>query len=142
MTKRIVQLFVASHNTRTLSSDPYIDAYIEITKSITADIRICKTRNTKALIAQWKSREKVFLGRSFAEPNHLHVMNMIFQKEQCQQWTWKSPDGVILNQIDYVMTDTRRIFNDVVTIGEQIIFTGSGHHMLRSKLCIDNVYED
>ncbi|CAM2111814.1 unnamed protein product [Caretta caretta] len=62
--------------------------------------------------------------------------------EELEQWTWKVPEGVTLNQIDYVMMDTRIIFNDVVTIGEQIIFTCSDHHMLRSELCVDSVYED
>ncbi|XP_034628411.1 craniofacial development protein 2-like [Trachemys scripta elegans] len=79
---------------------------------------------------------------AFTEVNHLHTMNTIFQKEDHRHWTWKSLAGVTLNQIDYVMMDTRRTFNDVATIGEQIIFTGSDHYILRSKLCVDNVYED
>ena len=79
---------------------------------------------------------------TFAVSNHLNIMNTCFQKSEKRQWTWRSADGRTLNQIDFVLTDTRRIFSDVSVIGEKIISTGSDHRLLRATLMLNNKREN
>ena len=74
---------------------------------------------------------------TFVVSNHFHIMNTCFQKSEKRQWTWRSADGRTLNQIDFVLTDTKRIFTDVSVIGEKIVNIGSDHRMLRSSLILD-----
>ncbi|KHN71238.1 Craniofacial development protein 2, partial [Toxocara canis] len=232
-------LYVATHNTRTMSSDCQIQAYVEATAKIKADvIGICETRRSEELTAEWHTGDQVFLGKAFcnrprtggvglivrkqavhliescsilsprtavlvlrldktrtlkivqvyapatnntqsteeadeeleeffqeveravnmrstftivqgdfnakvgcrirenercigkygigtrndngrrlitfAVSNHLHIMNTMFQKPtRRQSMAWRSPDGVIKNQIDYVLSSTKRIISDV-----------------------------
>ena len=79
---------------------------------------------------------------TFAVSNHLNIMNTCFQKSEKRQWTWRSADGRTLNQIDFVLTDTRRIFSDVSVIGEKIISTGSDHRLLRATLMLNIKHEN
>ena len=259
---RVHKFFIASHNVRTLSSDPKIDVYLDVTANIKADVTgICETRKSDDLVAEWQTGDQVFLGRAFdnrtrnggvgfivrkkmvkhikscdlrspriavlilslmgrrtikiiqvyapaqnnvqtpeeaeeevegfyqeveeamqirstytviqgdfnaivgrkinaaenciggfgigernergsrlitfAVSNHLSIMNTCFQKSEKRQWTWRSADGRTLNQIDFVLTDTSRIFTDVSVIGEKIIHTGSDHRLIRSTLLLN-----
>ncbi|KAI0219981.1 Craniofacial development protein 2, partial [Lamellibrachia satsuma] len=34
------------------------------------------------------------------------IMNTLFQKKIERRWTWRSPNGKMKNEIDYIMTDT------------------------------------
>uniref|UniRef100_A0A0M3II41 Endo/exonuclease/phosphatase domain-containing protein n=1 Tax=Ascaris lumbricoides TaxID=6252 RepID=A0A0M3II41_ASCLU len=73
---------------------------------------------------------------NFAVSNHLNIMNTCFQKSEKRQWIWRSADGRTLNQTDFVLTDTKRIFSDVSVIGEKIISKGSDHRLLHSTLML------
>ncbi|XGW03875.1 hypothetical protein V3C99_015207, partial [Haemonchus contortus] len=64
-------------------------------------------------------------------------MNTFFEKKAKRLWTWRSPDTKTLRQIDYVLTDTPRLFADVSVIGESVIATGSDHRLLRSVILCD-----
>ena len=74
---------------------------------------------------------------SFAASNRLHIMNTYFQKQVSRLWTWRSPDHITKNQIDYVLTDTKRIFSDISVIGKKIVNTGSDHRLIRSSITIN-----
>ena len=255
------KFFIASHNTRTMSSDALIDVYLETTEKLKADIiGICETRRTNDLVAEWHNGDQVFLGKafdnrsrkggvgfivrknfvnlvkscdfisprvavlllkleghrtlkiiqvyapatnskqdeeeadeeaegfyhevetalqisstytvvqgdfnaivgrkayenekfvgnfglgernekgsrlvSFAASNKLYIMNTYFQKQGKRLWTWRSSDRRTLNQIDYVLTDTKRIFSDVSVIGEKVVNIGSDHRLLRSSIAV------
>ncbi|KAK6031734.1 hypothetical protein OSTOST_02105 [Ostertagia ostertagi] len=71
----------------------------------------------------------------FAEQHRFSIMNTFFEKKTKRLWTWRSSDTRTLRQIDYVLTDTPRLFADVSVIGENVITTGSDHRLLRS-FCI------
>ena len=45
----------------------------------------------------------------FAEAKKLYIMNSFFKKRIGKRWTWQSPDGNTKNEIDYIMTDCKRI---------------------------------
>ncbi|XP_045506861.1 craniofacial development protein 2-like [Colias croceus] len=71
----------------------------------------------------------------FLEREGLFMMNSFFQKSPHRKWTWISPDGKTRNEIDFIMTTKRHIFNDVSVINR--VKTGSDHRMVRGTLNID-----
>ncbi|KAK6032255.1 endonuclease/exonuclease/phosphatase family protein [Ostertagia ostertagi] len=48
----------------------------------------------------------------FAEQHRFSIMNTFFEKKTKRLWTWRSSDTRTLRQIDYVLTDTPRLFAD------------------------------
>ncbi|KAK6031451.1 hypothetical protein OSTOST_02398 [Ostertagia ostertagi] len=75
---------------------------------------------------------------NFSTSNRLRIMNTFFMKPEKRLWTWKSPNGAVKKQIDYVFPND---FQDVSVIGENIIATNSDHRMIRSTIIIDNALE-
>uniref|UniRef100_A0A0M3IBR5 Interleukin-12 subunit alpha n=1 Tax=Ascaris lumbricoides TaxID=6252 RepID=A0A0M3IBR5_ASCLU len=50
----MVEVFLASHNVRTLSSDPKVDTYLDVMANIKADVTgICETRRSNDVVAEW-----------------------------------------------------------------------------------------
>ena len=72
---------------------------------------------------------------NFLEQQDLFLMNSFFKKSPNRKWTWKSPDGRTANEIDYILTDKRRIFRDVTVLNR--CDTGSDHRLVRSTLDIN-----
>ena len=62
-------------------------------------------------------------------------MNSFFQKPPHRKWTWMSPDGSTRNEIDFIITNEKRIFNDVSVIHR--VKTGSDHRIVRGTLDIN-----
>ena len=59
---------------------------------------------------------------------------MWFQKSESKLWTWKSPDGLTKNQIDYILT-SKRYFNAVLDVNAiQNADCGSDHNPVVVKL--------
>ncbi|CAG4922110.1 unnamed protein product [Colias eurytheme] len=72
---------------------------------------------------------------NFLEKEGLFLMNSFFKKKTQRKWTWQSPDGQTKNEIDFIITDKKRIFRDVSVITR--IKTGSDHRYLRGSLNIN-----
>jgi exonuclease III len=68
----------------------------------------------------------------FLEKEGLYMMNSFFKKREHRKWTWISPDGVTKNEIDFIMSTRRQIFNDVSVINA--VKTGSDHRLVRGTL--------
>lgn len=48
----------------------------------------------------------------FAHENNLAIINTFFKKKNKQRWTWRSPNGIIKNELDYILTNLHRnIYN-------------------------------
>lgn len=62
---------------------------------------------------------------NFLEKKGLFLMNSFFKKQLQRKCTWRSPDAMTKNEIDFIMTDKRRIFRDVSVISR--FNTGSDH---------------
>ncbi|TLM13197.1 hypothetical protein FEC36_18500, partial [Acinetobacter baumannii] len=71
----------------------------------------------------------------FMEKEGLFMMNSFFKKPPQRKWTWLSPDGVTRNEIDFIMSTNRQIFNDVSVINS--VKTGSDHRYIRGMLNIN-----
>ncbi len=71
----------------------------------------------------------------FLEKEDLFAMNSFFQKPSHRKWTWMSPDGSTKNEIDFIMTTKRQMFNDVSVIHK--VKTGSDHRLVRGTLNIN-----
>lgn len=66
----------------------------------------------------------------FATSRNLHIANTKFQKKS--KWTWKSPDGKTLNEIDFIMTNRIDTVKDVKVLNK--VNAGSDHRLIRSKI--------
>lgn len=71
----------------------------------------------------------------FAVNQRLYIMNTFFQKKENKKWTWRSPNGEIKNEIDFIMANDKRIFKDVTVINR--FNTGSDHRLVRGEIKID-----
>ena len=67
--------------------------------------------------------------------NNLFQMNSFYKKKLNRRWTWESPDGRTKNEIDYIITDKKRIVKDVTVLNR--FSTGSDHRLVRAKVVID-----
>ena len=51
------------------------------------------------------------------------------------RWTWKSPNGVMKIEMDYILINKSDIVTDVTVIAQ--VNNGSGHRMVMSKINLD-----
>lgn len=69
--------------------------------------------------------------------NHMKILNSQFKKRASRKWTWVSPDGRYKNEIDYVLTNRPKSFDDCATIAN--LNFNSNHRMLRACLNTSSV---
>lgn len=75
----------------------------------------------------------------FAKANNLTITNTLFKKKENRKWTWRSPNGITKNEIDYILTNKRHIFLDTEVI--QKVGIGSDHRLVRSTIRLDTNLE-
>lgn len=69
--------------------------------------------------------------------NNMKILNSQFKKRASNRWTWISPDGRYRNEIDYILTNRPKLFEDCGTIAN--LNFGSNHRMLRTRLNTSSV---
>ena len=67
----------------------------------------------------------------FATSKNLRIENTFFKKSKNRKWTWKSPNGAVMNEIDYILSNRNVVLN-VEAI--QRVNIGSDHRMVSSKI--------
>ncbi|GBP61537.1 Craniofacial development protein 2 [Eumeta japonica] len=50
---------------------------------------------------------------NFALEHKLTIINTCFKKKPNQKWTWRSPNGLHKNEIDYILTNQPRSFTNL-----------------------------
>lgn len=68
----------------------------------------------------------------FAQGQSLKVSNTFFRKRPKDKWTWRSPDGTVKNEIDYILCDNIQVIKDVEVI-KNLNFN-TDHRMVRSTI--------
>ncbi|XP_030753938.1 craniofacial development protein 2-like [Sitophilus oryzae] len=71
---------------------------------------------------------------NFLNNEKLYCMNTFYQKQTQKKWTWRSPDGRVKNQIDFILTNKNTICKDVDVLNS--FHTGSDHRLVRAKIQI------
>jgi hypothetical protein len=66
----------------------------------------------------------------FLEKEDLYIMNSFFKKREHRKCSWISPDGATKNEIDFIMSTRKHVFNDVSVIN--MFKTGSDHRLVRA----------
>lgn len=69
---------------------------------------------------------------NIALENNLTFINSIFKKKPANKWTWISPDGSYRNEIDYIMSNQPKFFQNVNVLNN--INFNSNHRMVRATL--------
>ncbi|GBP68039.1 Craniofacial development protein 2 [Eumeta japonica] len=73
----------------------------------------------------------------FALEHKLAIINTCFKKAK-QKWTWRSPDGKNKNEIDYILSNQPKIFQDIGTLNLNF---HSDHRIIRANIKLTNVKE-
>ena len=74
----------------------------------------------------------------FATSENLRIDNTHFKKKKSRKWTWKSPNGVTKNEIDYILSNKNIVLNvDVI----QRVNVGSDHRMVRGTIRLNTRME-
>ena len=71
----------------------------------------------------------------FALRNRLKIMNTFFQKPLNRKWTGKAPNGIVKNEIEYVMVTRSDIVQDLNVITKAN--AGSDHRLVALTIKID-----
>ncbi|GBP01096.1 LINE-1 retrotransposable element ORF2 protein [Eumeta japonica] len=74
----------------------------------------------------------------FALEHKLAIINTCFKKKPNKKWTWRSPDGKIKNEIDYILSNQPKIFQDIGTLNLNF---HSDHRIIRANIKLTNVKE-
>lgn len=69
---------------------------------------------------------------SFAKENKLSILNSFYKKKPSKKWTWISPNGQYKNEIDYIMSNNRKVFKDLCVLSN--FNFNSDHRIIRAKL--------
>ncbi|GBP17306.1 Craniofacial development protein 2 [Eumeta japonica] len=69
----------------------------------------------------------------FAHENNFAIMNTFFKKNNKQRWTWRSSNGKIKNEIDYILTNSHRNIYDIQVLN---VTYPSDHRAVRAALNI------
>lgn len=76
---------------------------------------------------------------NFAEHHRLVIGNTLFQKKENRKWTWISPNATTKNEIDFILSNKKRIIKDVSVINR--FNTGNDHRLVRGTIQINTKYE-
>jgi len=68
---------------------------------------------------------------NFCESTGWSIMNSFFKKRLKRKWTWRSPNGLTFNEIDFIIAKNRSTVKDVSTLN---INAGSDHRIVRATL--------
>ncbi|XP_020841521.1 uncharacterized protein LOC110208062 [Phascolarctos cinereus] len=77
----------------------------------------------------------------YAEASHLYIMNTFFMKRVGRRWTW-SPDEVVKEEVDYILTDKKQLVTDVAVISESVVCMQSYHRLVRAKVKLNTKLEE
>ncbi|KAG6454358.1 hypothetical protein O3G_MSEX008707, partial [Manduca sexta] len=67
----------------------------------------------------------------FALENKLTIINTCFKKKQNKRWTWRSPNGEYKNEIDYILSNQPKIFQNIGTMN---LNYPSDHRLIRATV--------
>lgn len=68
---------------------------------------------------------------NFLETRQLKIMNTFFLKKEHQKWTWKSPNEITKNEIDFIISDRKNTIQDVSVLN---LINISDHRMVRARV--------
>ena len=71
----------------------------------------------------------------FATSENLTISNTCFKKRKSKKWTWRGPNGLVKNEIDYILTNKKSTVKDVDVI--QRVNIGSDHRLVRGTIKIN-----
>uniref|UniRef100_A0A914W6H3 Endonuclease/exonuclease/phosphatase domain-containing protein n=1 Tax=Plectus sambesii TaxID=2011161 RepID=A0A914W6H3_9BILA len=68
----------------------------------------------------------------FCEARKIVISNMLFKKGNRWKGTWRSANGEMLNEIDFILSSCQEILTDASVLNK--FTTGSDHHLVRARI--------
>ncbi|KAL0829562.1 hypothetical protein ABMA28_003073 [Loxostege sticticalis] len=69
---------------------------------------------------------------NFSLENRLSILNSYYKKKITKKWTWISPNGLHKNEIDFIMSNNKKVFKNVSVI--QNLNFNTDHRMVRATM--------
>lgn len=69
---------------------------------------------------------------NFATENKLSILNSFYKKKPQKKWTWISPSGLYKNEIDYILSNNQKPFQNITIISN--LNFNTDHRMVRVTL--------
>lgn len=76
---------------------------------------------------------------NYLDNEKLFCLNTFFQKKDQRKWTWRSPDGRVKNEIDFILSNNKNICRDTSVLNR--FNTGSDHRLVRADIQINTKIE-
>lgn len=141
----IIQAYAPTESTNDEEMDVFYNA-LEGALELASNKNVLVMGDFNAQIGKIKQGEERVFGRyshgkrsahgqkliRFALENNLKFTNSMFKIKPHKKWTWRSPDGKTLNEIDYIMTNKASSVKDFDIINTLNFDTD--HRMIRCKL--------
>ncbi|XP_072043082.1 craniofacial development protein 2-like [Amphiura filiformis] len=71
-----------------------------------------KTNSNETMLGKYGVGERNERGDrllEFTESKNLKIMNTFFKKKESRKWTWRSPNGLYRNEIDFILTSEKKM---------------------------------
>ncbi|VDM43056.1 unnamed protein product [Toxocara canis] len=68
-------------------------------------------------------------------------MNSSFSERTGRPWTWRTPNDAIRDEIDFILTDKRKLVADASVILESAVSVHPDHRLMRAKFRVDFEWE-
>ena len=117
--------------------DNRLSEYTIVMGDFNAKIGIKKQDETFSCIGPFGTGTRNDRGNTlieFAIQEKLIIANTLFNKPHHRYWTWRSPNAITTNQIDFCLVSQRGIVHNCEVITKVDI--GSDHRMVRTKISI------
>ncbi|XP_045450487.1 uncharacterized protein LOC123659284 [Melitaea cinxia] len=91
-----------------------------------------KSNKDEFVLGKYSSGERNDNGQrliDFCFTFNLKIMNSFFKKGKMRKWTWISPNGKHMNEIDFILSREKQIFRDVSVVN--IFNFNTDHRMVR-----------
>ncbi|KAL0839235.1 hypothetical protein ABMA28_016001 [Loxostege sticticalis] len=69
---------------------------------------------------------------NFSLENRLSILNSYYKKKITKKWTWISPNGLHKNEIDFIMSNNKKVFKNVSVI--QNLNFNTDHRIVRATM--------
>lgn len=139
----IIQIHAPTEQDTKLAKDKF---YKDMTELIQIQMNIIIMGDFNAKVGKKSNKDEFVLGEyssgdrndngqrlvDFSFAYNFKIMNSFFKKRKSRKWTWLAPNGIDRNEIDFILTRNKHIFNDIEVLNK--LNFNTDHRMVRGVI--------
>ncbi|XP_037872508.1 uncharacterized protein LOC119629720 [Bombyx mori] len=144
----IIQVYAPTEKASKEEMEKFYESLQEAQAQTSGDVLLMGDFNAKVGIA--KTKEDKILGKfgygkrnergekliEFAFEHKLSIMNTYFKMRQNRKWTWKSPNGKVKNELDYILSNQPKSIRKIEVLHG--LGYSSDHRLVRATYSLQN----